>query len=833
MKETEGQEYSEMKKLLDDEELNKIAEPIFSYLKATLSIRNKNIDCTVDITNSAGYTNHASRYAYPWGLSQILLNCSEVKFSDLDYFIRAFSPYFLIKNIEKSYRYTTTKGKKSTSTATEKWIVASENSSFVKLLQHWDSKKPPQLKFPETVTILEAMRWYFCLNLLEQSKEHSPMIETEKVISKVTGKNQIPREFMDFEKMFSSRDIVNQIQPAEGERIIYVLGKCELSTSPSDSSSYRCDGIHSLLLDPVFATQLKKNVNVSADDIKFSIISDYAKYVKEDPSNALSRKRAIASFKSQIGKEGTSAIIPSNLDKQEKDLLESEGWIKFLPNGMIILAKGKTIREIDEALSELEKELEKKPELWWNRVIEIRAKKEISNDKKSPDETVIDEKKIKEKEPSKINQPQEVLPELEPITGTLEPINITKVVELPITGITGVKFNIGWKCDKKIEQNIRGWDECISHLTIDNSIQWWPGNNDYVVNLNIAIAGDMGTGKTQLTKKLVYNTIDNKENNYQKQPVGFIIFDYKGDYSSDKDEVFVKKTNAFILDSDKEPFPINILKLNPKGGKKQVIKRINSLWNILQKIYTNLGPKQKELLKKAIKNAYEKKGIIDDEIETYCNKPPTIYDVFDEYKEISDADSLYSILSDIIDNKLFLTESKDCIDINDLFSKTYIIRLDSLGNQIALKDLIVTFFLDIIYDKMITMPDGHLYGENKQYREIRTFILVDEADNLLQKEFEFFKNILKEGRSRGFGVILSTQYLSHYKTQSINYAEYFRTWFIHQIPNVDKNELKKIGFDDLSEQIKTLPKFHSFFKGDLDTGYKTIRIKDEPFFKQK
>lgn len=52
MKETDDKEYNEMKRLLDDEELNKIVEPIFSYLKATLSIRNRNIDCTVDITNS-------------------------------------------------------------------------------------------------------------------------------------------------------------------------------------------------------------------------------------------------------------------------------------------------------------------------------------------------------------------------------------------------------------------------------------------------------------------------------------------------------------------------------------------------------------------------------------------------------------------------------------------------------------------------------------------------------------------------------------------------------------------------------------------------------------
>ncbi len=131
---------------------------------------------------------------------------------------------------------------------------------------------------------------------------------------------------------------------------------------------------------------------------------------------------------------------------------------------------------------------------------------------------------------------------------------------------------------------------------------------------------------------------------------------------------------------------------------------------------------------------------------------------------------------------------------------------------------------------MLLMGDSKLFGNDNELREIRTFILVDEADNILKKEFEFLENLLKEGRSRGFGVILSTQYLSHYKTRNINYSNYFRTWFIHQIPHADKKQLNRIGVPaELSDEIKNLPQFHSIFRGDLSNGYKTIRIKDKSF----
>ncbi len=445
-------EYNEMKQLLDDEELNEIAKPILSYLKAALSIRNKNVACPINSSKNCG-RDDIPRWVYPWGYTQILLNCPGVDNSHLDYFIRAFHPYLDVQEIKRPYNYTQARGH---DTGMEKWIVASENSSFVRLLQHWDSNVPAQIKIPETITILEAMRWYFCLSLLEQLKEHSPMIEIEKVIPKVT-ENQILKEFMNFEEMFYgdvyhhdiSKDIVNQIQPVEEKRLIYVLGECLLSNYYyKNESSFICERFHSILLDPVVATQLKKNIAVSADDIKLLIISAYNQFTKEDPSNALLRKIALSSLNLQIGEEGTSSIMPCNIDKQEKDLLEGEGWIKILPNGRIILAKGRTIEEINATIYVLKQKLHEQPEFWWNKVIEIRAKKEISNNKKSTDKTVIE----KQDQTTRFDRIQPQFKELSAIQERLiKSFSITSLQE-------GVDDNFLLRLEKRLREVLSEFD---------------------------------------------------------------------------------------------------------------------------------------------------------------------------------------------------------------------------------------------------------------------------------------------------------------------------------------------------------------------------------------
>ncbi len=197
----------------------------------------------------------------------------------------------------------------------------------------------------------------------------------------------------------------------------------------------------------------------------------------------------------------------------------------------------------------------------------------------------------------------------------------------------GVSIHIGWCCDSDLS-NLKGWDDCNAHNNHKNEVYWFLGNHQIVRNLNVAIAGDMGTGKTQLTKSIVYQTVNSASDNYKSKSIGFIIFDYKGDYS---DEDFIKKTKLTVFEPAKEPIPINILEINP-DQHKSILNKFNNLWDILSKIYRGLGPKQKNALKEAVKKAYERKGITDADTSTYQNTPPTIYDVVDEYKKICHED---------------------------------------------------------------------------------------------------------------------------------------------------------------------------------------------------
>ena len=105
-------------------------------------------------------------------------------------------------------------------------------------------------------------------------------------------------------------------------------------------------------------------------------------------------------------------------------------------------------------------------------------------------------------------------------------------------------------------------------------------------------------------------------------------------------------------------------------------------------------------------------------------------------------------------------------------------------------------------------------------------------DNIMKYEFPVLKNILKEGRKFGFGVLLATQYLSQFKTRHENYIEHLNTWFIHRVQDLKVKELENVGITknlntDTVNQIKNLKKHECFFK-TFDVDGEIIR--GTPFF---
>src|SRR5690606_29016426 len=118
--------------------------------------------------------------------------------------------------------------------------------------------------------------------------------------------------------------------------------------------------------------------------------------------------------------------------------------------------------------------------------------------------------------------------------------------------------------------------------------------------LNIGVVGDLGTGKTQLLKSIIFQISQAEKANRGIKP-RFLIFDYKRDYSSDD---FVSATGAQVVKPHR--LPLNLFDVSTLG-ESQVpwLDRFRFFTDVLDKIYSGIGPVQRDKLKSAVRNAYE------------------------------------------------------------------------------------------------------------------------------------------------------------------------------------------------------------------------------------
>ena len=123
-------------------------------------------------------------------------------------------------------------------------------------------------------------------------------------------------------------------------------------------------------------------------------------------------------------------------------------------------------------------------------------------------------------------------------------------------------------------------------------------------------------------------------------------------------------------------------------------------------------------------------------------------------------------------------------------------------------------------------------GTNPQLRVVDSYLLVDEADNVMQYEFDVLRKVLLQGREFGVGVILASQYLRHFKTGATDYREPLLTWFIHKVPNISAQELSALGLTgssiQMADRIRQLPNHQCLFK-TLDVPGEIVQ--GEPFYK--
>jgi hypothetical protein len=369
---------------------------------------------------------------------------------------------------------------------------------------------------------------------------------------------------------------------------------------------------------------------------------------------------------------------------------------------------------------------------------------------------------------------------------------------------TGIRFSVG---------------QTVS--TIEPHERFLYPSNTALNQLNVGIVGDLGVGKTQLIQALIYQLRRSPSANRGSAPK-FFIFDYKKDYSKSD---FVAATGARVIRP--EQIPLNLFDVrDAPEPRKAWLHRARCFIDVLSRVYSGIGPVQQERLKAAVRDAYS-------DAASRGLRAPTLYGVFDAYAKIvgDKLDAPYSIMSNMVDMELFARDPDSVLPFSDFFSEPVVMDLGFLQDDDKTKNVIVAIMLNLFFAYMLSRDKQPFVGSNPQLRFIDSFLLVDEANNIMQYEFDVLRKLLLQGREFGIGVMLASQYLSHFKTSNEDYREPLLTWFVHKVPNLGVRDLVGIGLTDVDQstvdRVKNLPNHHCLYK-TFDVAGEVIRA--TPFY---
>ena len=354
--------------------------------------------------------------------------------------------------------------------------------------------------------------------------------------------------------------------------------------------------------------------------------------------------------------------------------------------------------------------------------------------------------------------------------------------------VTGIKLSVGCSVD--------GFEPRAVALNVSDT---------RLTQLNLGVVGDLGTGKTQLLKSLIYQIATSTEQNRGIKP-RFLIFDYKRDYSSPD---FVQATGARVVKPTS--LPLNLFDTSAMGESAAPwLDRFRFFADVLDKVYSGIGPVQRDKLKGAVRSAYESASA--------QGRAPTIYDIHAEYRELlgGKSDTPMAIIDDLVDMEVFARDPKDTLPFDKFLDGVVVVSLDALGQDDRSKNMLVAVMLNMFYENMLKTPKRPFLGTDPQLRVIDSYLLVDEADNIMRYEFDVLRKLLLQGREFGVGVILASQYLRHFKVGATDYREPLLTWCIHKVPNATAAELGALGLvsdlGEMSERVKSLPNHHCLYK---------------------
>ena len=316
----------------------------------------------------------------------------------------------------------------------------------------------------------------------------------------------------------------------------------------------------------------------------------------------------------------------------------------------------------------------------------------------------------------------------------------------------GEKEKASLSAKQQPENNDRG-------IIIGNRTVW---NPEQLPNGHLVAIGASGSGKTQTLKAIAYE-ITNK---YPDTKV--ILIDFHGDQE-------IKGETCYPLNMSTN-YGINPLVINPdpEGGgvNLQAILVATTLKKSLK-----LGVNQEGLILEIISDCYDKKGIKQEDINTWDKQPPNFTDIRTEIEKRIEAgcresQKLKLKLAATFQYGVFSKPQPDLspklirIDMHKLPPEIASIAAESLASQ--------------------SMNQHRLMGEAKS-KMPRTYLFIDEAKEMPKKQGSACDRILADGRKYGLAMALASQSERHLSKDVIGNSA------TKIVLPVDQTEVKKVA----------------------------------------
>lgn len=299
---------------------------------------------------------------------------------------------------------------------------------------------------------------------------------------------------------------------------------------------------------------------------------------------------------------------------------------------------------------------------------------------------------------------------------------------------------------------------------------------------NIAIAGMVGSGKTELVKDLLFQISIQSKNQLK-----FIFFDYKGEGSQERLKSFLELTGCKMVDLKKTSFELNPLSfINLKDERVRTFN-IKSFVDFVCTIATQLGANQKHILQTIITDCFDHQNNLKSLMpESYANVHPTLNNVLESLENYNQdnqrsPDTLDAIISDLATS---IFQSQPTAQSKKIYEQSLYINLP-LELSDTLRQLCVFLTLKYLLAEFSSTNDTEPTAE--RIKPLRYVIVIDEAHVYLKNRnaSKALEDILRQLRSKGVVIIMLTQGVEDYKTKNFDFTSQIKIPICLNINNKD------------------------------------------------